>query len=293
MKLALGTAQFGMPYGIANTLGQIKNDMAPAILDTARKNGMDTIDTAIGYADSETVLGRLDVSDFRVITKLSGIPDNIINITNWVNDQINASLSRLRINRLAGVLLHRPDQLMGIHGPELADALAGLKHRGIAEKIGVSIYNPDDLPGYMAVCSMDLVQAPFNLIDRRLANSGWLDRLQTAKVEVHVRSIFLQGLLLMAPDSRPAQFARWKGMWRQWDTWVATHGGIGPVAACIAFGQKHEAIDRLVVGVDTSDQLKELVAAANRFLDISLPDLSVNDEELINPAYWAALRSAA
>lgn len=287
MKLALGTAQFGMPYGIANQSGKVSFAMADSILECARQNGIDTIDTAMGYADSENVLGRLGVSDFRVITKLSEVPTQVTDARGWIIDQVEASLKRLRIDKLAGILLHRPQQLLGAQGHNISAAMAEIKKNGWVEKVGVSIYDPYELSRFQEACSIDLVQAPFSVIDRRLVASGWLERLKMTKVEVHVRSLFLQGLLLMAPSDRPPQFTSWNAMWRRWDNWLAKHRDVGAIAACIAFGQKHDDIDRFVVGVDSDLQLKQLVAASNRSINIELPDLFVDDERLINPSTWA------
>ena len=287
MKLALGTVQFGLPYGIANQGGQVPESVAAAILDRARESGIDTIDTAIGYGDSEAVLGKIGIGGFRVITKLPALPGETRDVAGWVSDQVDASLERLRIGRLGGVLLHRPEQLLGPQGPALAEALAALKQSGRADKIGVSIYAPDDLARFAEVCPPDLVQAPFNLIDRRLSASGWLDRLKERGVEVHVRSIFLQGLLLMSPAARPPRFERWSDLWREWDGWLAQPGNPGAAAACIGFGQSFDRIDRLVVGVDSLDQIEALVAASRRPVASSFPEIACSDEDLINPALWS------
>jgi aryl-alcohol dehydrogenase-like predicted oxidoreductase len=288
VKFALGTAQFGMTYGIANRSGQIDFDMAGSILDCARRNGIHAIDTAIGYADSEAVLGRLGIADMRVITKLSELPVDVDDVHGWVIDQIDASLKRLRIEKLAAVLLHRPMQLLGPQGAALAKALQDLKTSGRVEKIGVSIYDPEEMSAFQRVCPIDLVQAPLNLVDRRLVASGWLKRLKQANVEVHVRSLFLQGLLLMAPTNRPSRFARWGGMWQLWDDWIAEHHDVGALAGCIAFAQRHESIDHMIVGVDSDAQLDELILAANQEVSVQLPDISSLDDDLINPARWSA-----
>lgn len=289
MKLALGTVQFGLPYGIANRSGQVGEATAAAILDYAREAGIDTIDTAIGYGESEAVLGRIGVRDFRVITKLPPLPGDVSDIERWVSEQIEGSLDRLRIDRLGGVLLHGPDQLLGEQGAVLADAMRKLRKEGRVAKIGVSIYAPDDLARLQSVMPSDLVQAPFNLIDRCLAATGWLDRLKAEGVEVHVRSVFLQGLLLMAPPARPSRFARWGGLWRRWSDWLAKHPEIDSASACLAFARSFPAIDRIVVGVDGLDQIKTLAAAANAPLPADFPDIACSDEELINPASWSEL----
>ena len=138
-RLALGTAQFGMPYGIANTSGQVSRDEAKAILDLASANGIDTIDTAIAYGESEACLGDIGVENFRMVTKLPTLPEGVAKIEEWIDGEVEASLKRLRTDSLYGLLLHRSAQF-GI--PAVRTALARLKQGGKVQKIGVSIYSP-------------------------------------------------------------------------------------------------------------------------------------------------------
>jgi len=141
VKLALGTAQFGFPYGIANASGQVCLDEAAAILDQAWKAGFRVLDTAIAYGDSEACLGEVGIRGFNIITKLPAVPENCDDIAGWVHGQIAASLGRLRVASMHGVLLHRPDQLLSRDGKVLFRALQSLKDNGQAQKIGVSIYS--------------------------------------------------------------------------------------------------------------------------------------------------------
>lgn len=287
MKLALGTAQFGLNYGIANRSGQVNQYQGTSIVAFAREHGIDTIDTAIGYGDSEAMLGSIGIEGFHIVTKLPAVPDDVTDVPEWAHLQIEGSLQRLRVESVSAVLLHRPEQLLGTNGKALVMALQDLKSSGRANKIGVSIYGPDQLDMLMDACPIDIIQAPFNLIDRRLQTSGWLQRLSDANVEVHVRSAFLQGLLLMSTETRPARFGRWTNLWQQWDNWLTEHPGLSRFAACIGFVQGFDAIDRLVVGVDGIDQLKEIFEAAQRPTPQLYPDLMCTDEQLINPANWS------
>jgi aryl-alcohol dehydrogenase-like predicted oxidoreductase len=215
MTFALGTVQFGLPYGVANRQGQVSFEEAEAILELSKQEGIRTLDTAIAYGESEEVLGRLGVSGFQVITKLSEIP-NGVNIANWVEEQVVLSRERLGIDRFYSIMLHRPEQLLSSRGPELYQVLQSLKRRGITEKVGISVYSPSELSKIYASMHFDLVQAPLNVLDRRMIHSGWLVRLQRMGVEIHIRSIFMQGLLLMSQNDRPEKFSPWQDLWRQW-----------------------------------------------------------------------------
>lgn len=287
-RLALGTVQFGLDYGIANAAGRVRLEEVKSILREAAAHGVDTLDTAIAYGDSERVLGQAGLAGWNAITKLPALPEACGDVVAWVGTQIQGSLDRLGVSQLHGVLLHRPDQLLGPRGPALREALQDLKARGLARGIGVSIYEPDELVRLAGVMRPDLVQAPLNLLDRRLVASGWARRLREQGTELHARSAFLQGLLLMAPDQRPAKFARWPRIWVEWSRWLA-ETGLTPLQACLAYVMGVEGVDKVVVGVDSLQQLRQILKAS----DARLPGLptwpQAVDADLINPARWSQL----
>lgn len=287
MKLALGTAQFGLAYGIANTDGQVTAHAAVKILARAQAAGMDTIDTAIAYGQSEQRLGEAGVGGWNVVSKLPAIPEGCADIQAWVTANVDASLARLRVPRLRGLLLHRPGQLLSADGRQLYQALLQLKHAGKVEKIGISIYEPTELDELCAQYVFDLVQAPFNVLDRRLATSGWLHRLHAEGVEIHVRSAFLQGLLLCATGKSPAGFERWEPLWSSWRAWV-TSAGVNPLRAALGHVLSYPEIDRVVVGVDSLDQLNEILACAESGQRRAPDALATTDSDLLNPARWPA-----
>lgn len=288
MRLALGTAQFGMHYGVANQAGQIALSEARKILQCASDNGVDVLDTAISYGESEIRLGQAGVLDFKVVTKFPAIPIGCNNIVEWASEQIIASMNRLGVMSLYGLLLHRSDDLLGSNGKVLYETLLKFKRAGKIQKLGVSIYSPNELDSIDNLFNIELVQAPFNLLDQRLHLSGWLDRLKARDVEVHARSVFLQGLLLMRPSDRPIKFKRWAAFWSKWDAWIE-QAGITPLSACIRFAYTFPQIDRLVVGVDSLRQLEEiLLASKGPLLEVPSWQSEVNSDLFI-PSNWAAL----
>jgi aryl-alcohol dehydrogenase-like predicted oxidoreductase len=287
-RLALGTVQFGLPYGIANQTGQVSRRQAKAMLQIAAANDIDTLDTAIAYGDSEKCLGEVGTQDFKLITKLPALPDNCTDVGGWVREQVATSLAKLGVHAVYGLLLHRPEQLLGVNRSELYKALQDLKVGGQVQKWGVSIYSPKELEAISERYSLDLVQAPFNLVDRRLQITGWLQRLKGRGVEIHTRSTFLQGLLLMSPEVVPERFAPWDGLWAKWHGWLAHHD-VSAVQACLAFPLSFPEIDRVVVGADSVDQLRQIIDAARNTPPVDLPDLHCEDENLINPAHWSSL----
>lgn len=285
MKLALGTVQFGLDYGIANQRGQVSLDEVRLILDHAKAHGMSTLDTAINYGNSEQQLGEIGVIDWQVISKLPALPDHCLDVEAWVRSEVQASLERLRITSLRGLLLHRPEQLIGKHGEKIQQALLALKQQGLIEKIGVSIYDPVELDSLTQCCQIELVQAPFNIFDRRLITSGWLDRLKKMNIELHTRSVFLQGLLLMPNMGRPDKFNRWQPIWQKWEQWLAKTG-LTPLQACLRDALAQTDIARVIVGVDSLAQLKEILLAAEGHAPELSEELHSNDIDLIDPSRW-------
>lgn len=288
MRLALGTAQFGLPYGIANQDDQVTRTEAKAMLQLAATNGIDILDTAIDYGESETCLGEVGTQGFKLVTKLPAVPDGCAGVRGWVQDQVGASLARLGVSTVYGLLLHRPEQLLGTSGKALYQTLQGLKETGLVQKVGVSVYAPSELEALIPQYHFDLVQAPFNLVDCCLNTSGWMQRLKYEGVEIHTRSAFLQGLLLMPQTALPPKFAPWSDLWERWHKWLSDRD-ISAVQACLAFPLSVPEIDRVVVGADNVSQLAQIISAAASDVPSDLPDLSCDAENLINPARWLHL----
>ena len=285
MRIAIGTAQFGMKYGIANTAGRVPESEVQRILDLARQNTIDTIDTAASYGQSETVLGAVGVRNFKIVTKVPPLPENTKAPAEWLQDVIHNSLKTLGVKRLNVVLFHRASDITGKVGEVLIDGIKTAQELGLVGKIGVSIYSPQELDQVTAQFMPECVQAPINIFDQRMIGSGWLARLREEGVELHARSAFLQGLLVMKAEQRPAYFQRWYKDLSAYDDWLRA-SRLNAVQANIAYLTDIKEIDRVVVGVDSAEQLREILAAGASHIDLPpLPDLT-QDEDLINPSRW-------
>jgi aryl-alcohol dehydrogenase-like predicted oxidoreductase len=287
-RLALGTVQFGLSYGVANQQGQTSLDVARQMVRFAANIGVNTLDTAIGYGESEQVLGKIDVSDFNVVTKLLPLPKSVRDVDSWAFCEAEASLKRLKLDRLHGLLLHRSSDLHDARGTALYAAMQKLKLKGYVKKIGISIYSPAELDACFGKFELDLIQAPFNLVDHRLFTSGWLQRLKANSCEVHVRSAFLQGLLLMSRSAIPDKFSQWSSIWNNWHQWLRQHDA-DAVRACLAYPLSFPQIDRIIVGANDLEQLRQIAIAVGHTIDYQFPNLACNEENLINPARWSDL----
>jgi len=285
-SLAIGTANFGMQYGIANSRGKLSKNSVAEILGLAKSQGVTCLDTANAYGESQKVLGEFGVRDWRVVSKISSIPQNCEEIDSFVHTQIGLILSSLSLSDFETVLVHNSRDLTGEIGDEVYEALNNAKSRGQVEKIGVSIYDPSDLESIMSRFQLDVVQAPINVFDNRLHGSGWLDRLASMGVEVHARSVFLQGVLLSATAQNNDFFKPWKTTFERWNRFTES-SGTSALVNCIKHVNSFNKVTFAVVGVDSAQNLSEVFDAfSEQPKRIDEGNFSV-DSQLINPACWS------
>lgn len=288
-RLTLGTVQFGLKYGIVNQSGKVSDFDLADILATAEDRGIDTLDTAIAYGDCETRLGELGVSAFRIGTKIPIIPDGMQpnECCRWVVSQVEKSLKRLRISRLSSVLVHRSDDLQGTHSEYVLDGLQRCKARGLCDSVGVSLYDVNAVESIARKHSIDLIQTPFNIFDQSIIRLGYLDFCNKMQIDVHVRSIFLQGLLVAEPNQRPEYFRQWESHWDRWDSWLLKNG-CKAIDACVQFAISNHKIDRVVFGVENRSQLTEICDATEKSIAgcYGLCEFAIDDSKLINPSLW-------
>lgn len=284
-RLVIGSAQFGMNYGIANKNGKISENDIKKIILYAKDNEINTIDTAISYGDSEECIGRVGLKDWNIITKIPQVPDSCQDISSWIDRKIYNSLEKLNVKLIDAVLLHYPLQLLEAKGYEIWAALLRLKRIGLINKIGFSIYNPDELTALYDIFKPDIVQFPYNIFDRRIETSGWLNFLCKNRIETHSRSVFLQGLLLINKNERLKKFSRWSELWKSWDGFLEKQK-ISALQACMGFVMLNKSIDKIIVGVDSKGQLKEIIELKSISCFDELLKFSSTDEELIDPSLW-------
>ena len=288
MKLAIGGAQFGLSYGVANSQGKVMTEQVQEILRIALSHDVSLIDTAISYGTSESVLGSNDVKNFDIVTKLPLIPPYIDDLDSWLDSELTHSLKRLQVGSIYGLLVHQSEALAGDKGSNLMKSLKRLKDRGVVEKIGVSIYDPTELDSISEVKDLDLVQAPLNIVDRRIISSGWLNKLDKMDVEVHTRSSFLQGLLLLPRDQIPPKFEKWSSIWDFWHSELVKND-LDPLSECLRSVLEVPQVSRVIVGVDSSSQFRSIIDAAKvDTLRRDWTSMICDDHRLINPSNWAA-----
>ena len=165
-KLVIGTANFGKKYGLKNK--KINQKEVFKILNYSHEIGIRTIDTAINYGNSEKIIGKYKNKDWKIISKVPNIPKSIKNINNFLYKLILKSQKNLNVKRIYGILIHNPENLLNKRGEEIYKVLLNLKKRGLINKIGVSIYKFNQINMLIKKYKLDIIQLPFNLLDRRL-----------------------------------------------------------------------------------------------------------------------------
>jgi len=288
-KLALGTVQFGMDYGINSGIKVEQNEVLK-IVNLARKSGIKLIDTAQLYGSSEKVLGNVNTVDFDIVTKSRAFEQDIINENeaNLVINDLDHSLKLLKQKSLYAFLVHHGEDLLKPGGEMIFNQLQSLKEQGLANKIGVSAYIDNQLIEIIDRFDIDIIQLPMNILDSRLIDNGLLNKIFSKGIEIHTRSVFLQGLLLMDIDKRPKYFERWSSLWKFWYEWLADNK-LSPLEASIRYMISKPEISRVLVGVDNKDQLQKIINAVDGNLPPIPEELSTNDPDLLNPGNWKVL----
>jgi aryl-alcohol dehydrogenase-like predicted oxidoreductase len=284
MKLCLGTAQFGLNYGINNGRGKLLKDDVAEILNFAYDNSITLLDTASAYGDSELVIGEssneLD-KHFQIITKYPAnqqIPPVV-----W----IDTSLRHLRTEKIYGYLFHNYSVFE--NNPNFIDDFVKIKDQGKVIKIGFSLYYPPEAE-YILKNNVpcDIVQVPYNIFDQRFEKI--FPDLKARGIEIHVRSVFLQGLFFIHPDKLDDQFAGIRSLLHELSS-ISKKEQIVMPGLCLGFVESNKYIDKIIVGVDSLSNLKENVCNYNKLSNVSInyqqfKFFSLKDENIILPFNW-------
>ena len=219
-KIILGSANFNQTYGVKKNF--IRKNEIKKLFNFAFKNKIKTIDTSPLYGESEKIIGLFNNKRFKIISKIPKLPRNIKkkNIKKWIEAIVKSSLKNLKIKRFEYLLLHDANSLLGKNGNEIYKSIKNMKISGLTSKIGISIYDFNILDKILKQFKFDLIQAPFNILDQRLIKTGWLKKFKEKNVEVHARSIFLQGTLLVRYNQLPKKLKKFKNNWIEWSDWL-------------------------------------------------------------------------
>ena len=293
-ELCLGTAQFGLPYGITNTAGQVSETEVAQLLIQAQDAGIRYLDTAQAYGNAEMVLGRqLPASHrFKINSKLAAQSQPVFSAQDSdVWEQVFlASCQRLGVLSLDALLLHAPADLRKPGGAHLEAWLLSLRDRGLVQRLGMSIYAAEDLEGVNPGL-LDLVQLPLSLLDQRLLQDGTLPRLRAAGTAIHARSFYLQGLLLTPAAQWPAWVSPEVRAHQHGLETLAQEKGCQLIDLALGFARDQEDLEAVVIGVCSCHELAELSAAwssASLWQEGESKNWALQNADILDPRLWAS-----
>ena len=293
-RFVLGTAQLGMNYGIANRTGKPNFKTAEVIIKTAWDAGIREFDTAQGYGDSEQVLGEIFQSlgisnEVEVISKLHPELDHLNQ--DDLNRSLDRTLSNLKISSLHGLMLHRED-LLDLWDKGLGEILTGFAASGLVEYLGFSVYSPGKAIQAIKTEGISIVQLPSNLLDRRFERSGVFQLAGKKKKQIYVRSIFLQGLLLMNSTDLPENMRFALSVLERFEK-LSQETGVSKKDISLGYVMQSYPEAKIVIGVETPEQLKDNLKSCETglhpgFMEQARKEFEPVEDRILNPALWSS-----
>lgn len=282
MELVIGTATFGTDYGIANT-GQVQNETkALKILSEAQHLGISNLDTSPAYSNAEEIIGKFHLSNknFDCYSKISFTE---LNSSKEALLSLNKSLKTMEIDSLKGLYFHSATELLATPSAQIETLIDAIEETKKVEKIGASVYDLKDLLTiHERHPRISLFQVPENIADRRLRHSTHIKSLYERGIEFHVRSIFLQGLLLMRKP--PENLSSAQPFLDKLNT-VADAMKCSSLALCVSYAKQLEWASKLIVGISESNQIHEILEA-QQLADMKIEFDEVLPGYILDPRKW-------
>ncbi|WP_448213106.1 aldo/keto reductase [Colwellia sp. MEBiC06753] len=283
MKLALGSVQFGLNYGISNSAGKVPLPEVCEILSVAEHANIRFIDTASSYGNSEKVVGNIQNPErFNYLGKISPECKPV-----GYMDEVNQSLSNLNIAQFYSVSTHHGNTLLGDDGEQHFQALQTIKNKGLCQKIGTSVYSPSEAVALLEKYPLDIVQLPASIFDQRIFDKNFLAFAESKKCKIHIRSIFLQGAVFLDSLALPQKLQGLTPKLSLLNEYcIKFH--TNKLAIAMSPFVNHPLIDAIIIGCTNHNELKENISAYHQaqLLDIDTKAFAIEDDVIINPSKW-------
>lgn len=280
-KIAIGTAQFSNNYGITNEAFLEFKDLEN-ILKDCKEFGINTLDTAPEYEGVEEKLGKFNLKYFDLITKVSLEKNKKILDENSLKKNIENSFIKLNVQKIYAILIRKPTKLL--NNKKLLNIILDYKKKKKICKIGYTLYDISELEVLYSYFRPDIVQIPYSLVDKRFEKRNWINKMYKDDVEIHIRSVFLQGLLLANLKNLPKKFDKYKEFFKRFENWVKKNN-ISKLQACLVNVLLDKRIKRVIVGINSRQNLYEVNNV--RCKELIYPDwLTLSDDYLIDPSKW-------
>jgi len=293
-NLSLGTAQFGLDYGVTNKKGKLTKDAIKKILLYAKKADVQFLDTAQFYGDSEKVIGKSLPIDhkFKICTKLTPLENvNIdLNLIETLESNLKRSFDYLGQSCIDTFLIHRPSDLKGLYGEKIINWLTNLRNKKLVKNIGLSIYERKDL-NFVPIDEFQVIQLPLSVYDQRLIDDGTVDFLFNKKISIHCRSIFLQGLILENPKNLPRFLSN-----KFYEFHLKNHKRFKdldttPLEVAINFIKQQKKIDNFIVGISSLKEFIEIhkiwITIGSKIKNLDYSQLAWKNNLDLDPRSWS------
>ena len=281
MEIALGTANFGQKYGLLNNIINDQNEFEK-ISKFFKQKKIKYLDTALSYN-----LPKKKFSKSKIITKIKLPPKKINTFLDNLENIILIELKKKKLNHFEAILLHNVNDLKSKYAKKFINKLNELKKLKYTKKIGVSVYEPNELSLIFKFFNPEIIQMPMNIFDNRFQNSSWIKKLKKKKILIQARSIFLQGLL-----TRDINYIKKKKLKKshilklqEFDLWCQINK-ISKIEACIEYIKSIKEVDIITIGVNSFKDIKEIISTINNTKKFKLKKFTVNDRYLIDPRKW-------
>lgn len=292
-RIIIGTAQFGLNYGVTNSSGVVPQIEVFNILDYACSKGVTRVDTASMYGHSEQLLGQYKRHQLNVITKLPKLNDSLSRegFESSIRDALTSSLNRLQTKKISGLLVHDTNDFFK-YPREFEKIATDLKREGFIDRFGVSLYTPEQALAVLDVFNPDIIQFPLNIFDQRFLQSGVLATLKERGIECHVRSVFLQGIILQNSNDLDPFFSFFKDHYMAYESYIKK-ANMNYLEAALKFVLDDSRIDQILLGVCSLEQFRAITDAIEKLENkesLRFDQWKFHDDRLINPLSWPMLK---
>ena len=278
MRLILGSAQFGFKYGLKKT--KINKKEFQKIYKILKHDSLTYFDTAINYGSSQKRIGSLNIKK-KVITKIKIPIKKPKNLKKWYYQILFRTIKELKVKKLYGLLFHDTSDIF--KNKELLNIISESKNKKLVSKIGISVYDKFEIEKVLRIWKPDIIQIPLNVFDQRFLNNNFRKKLNQLKIQIHVRSCFLNGLLLEKHLKKGKIIS--KNKFKEFVSWCKLKD-INQLTACIHFVKKIKYVHALIVGFNTSKQLEEILSSFKK-KNILVPNhFDINEQKIIDPRKW-------
>lgn len=282
-KFVLGSANFSKGYGIKKGKG-ISLLQLNKIAQVLKKNNINFVDTALSYPGVEKKIALSKLKNFEVYTKI--LKNDLKNKSSSQTTYLFlSSLNTLKKKSFHTVYFHKAKDLLEQDGENFYNNIVHLKKINLTKKIGISVYSPEELKKLLKKYSFDVIQIPLNVFDRRFLKHNFLNRLKKKGIEIHVRSIFLQGILLLESKKVPKYFKRWSKLFKDWDNWNLENNQ-NKLSTCINFIKSIKHVDKVILGISNYNQINEIINCCQSNKTKYPKKIFSKSKNLVDPRLW-------